>query len=115
MPRVGISGGGSPPPPARPGGGGGPLPGGAEGADRGGCGGCRVTGGGFRRGPPGEGGALDADMLEPPEDIPAESPDMPPPPPPPLAIQSDLIGGGAGVLTVATETSPMMRSASLQA
>ena len=36
---VGMSGGGSPPPPDRPGGGGGPLPGGAEGAARGGCGG----------------------------------------------------------------------------
>ena len=55
---VGMSGGGSPPP-DRPGGGGGPLPGGAEGAARGGCGGCRVTGGGLRRGPLGDDEGLD--------------------------------------------------------
>ena len=58
--HVGIIGGGSPPPPALPGGGGGPRPGGAEGADLGGCGGCLDTGGGLRRGPPpGDGGAFE--------------------------------------------------------
>jgi len=96
---VGIMGGGSPPPPpALPGGGGGPRPPGAPGAALGGCGGWRDTGGGCRRGaPPGEGGAAEIDEL--------------------LGggIQSALTGGGAGVLTVAIETSPMILSASLQA
>ena len=61
---VGIIGGGSPP--ALPGGGGGPRPGagGAPGAALGGCGGCLVTGGGgLRRGPFGDGGALDPPPL----------------------------------------------------
>ncbi len=97
---VGIIGGGNPPPPARPGGGG-ALPG-APGAALETGGGCRATGGGFLRGPaPGEGGACDT---------------LPPPPPALGAgIQSDLMGGGAGVLTVAIDTSPMILSASLQA
>ena len=58
---VGIIGAGrAEPPPARPGGGGGPLPGGTDGADLGGCGGWRFTGGGLRCGPLGEGGAFEA-------------------------------------------------------
>jgi hypothetical protein len=98
--RVGIIGGGRPPPPLLPGGGGGPRPGGADGAALGGAGagGCLFTGGGgFLLGPPpgDEGGTLDEALG--------------------VGIQSLLTGGGAGVLTVAIETSPMIRIASLQA
>jgi len=101
--RVGIIGGGRAPPPALPGGGGGPRPG-AAGAARGGCpgfgGGCRLTGGGgFLRGAlPGEDGAALAD-----------DPELG------AGIQSDLTGGGAGTLTVAIDTSPMILMASLHA
>ena len=97
---VGIIGGGRAPPPARPGGGGGPLPG-AAGAALGGCpglGGWRLTGGGgFLRGafPGDEGGTLLVELG--------------------AGIQSDLTGGGAGTLTVAMDTSPMIFMASLQA
>lgn len=115
---VGIIGGGRPP--ARPGAGGGPRPPGAAGAALGGCGGCRDTGGGLRLGPPpGDGGAWD--MPPPPPPFPL----LPPPPPPPPLDEEEVCelgagiqfftGGGAGVLTVAMDTSPMIFRASLQA
>lgn len=57
-----------------------------------------MGGGGFRRGPPPgeEGATLELEALG-------------------TAIQSFLIGGGAGVPTVAMETSPIIFMASLQA
>jgi hypothetical protein len=106
MGRVGIMGGGRTP--ARPGGGGGPRPGagGAPGAALGGWGGCRFTGGGaVRRGPFGDGGAF-----EPPPIVDEDEDDDDAP-----IIQSILTGGGAGALTVAMDTSPMMVKACLHA
>ena len=97
---VGIMGGGSIPPPALPGGGGGPRPAGGPGAALGGCGGCRETGGGARRAP-GDVGAFAAEL-----DGGGREEE---------GIQSLLRGGGAGVLTVAMDTSPMILRAFLQA
>ena len=97
---VGIMGGGSPPPPALPGGGGGPRPAGGPGAALGGCGGCRETGGGARRAP-GDVGAFEAEL-----DGGGREEE---------GIQSLLRGGGAGVLTVAMETSPIILRAFLHA
>ena len=98
--HVGIMGGGSPPPPALPGGGGGPRPPGGPGAALGGCGGCRETGGGARRAPGDVGAFIDDELGGGREEE---------------GIQSLLMGGGAGVLTVAMETSPMILRAFLQA
>jgi len=104
--RVGIIGGGRPPP-VRPGGGGGPRPGGTDGALRTpaggpGGGGCLLGGGTLRRGPPpGEEGAPLTEVFGP---VLLGG-----------GIQSDFTGGGAGTLTVAMETSPMIFMASLHA
>jgi hypothetical protein len=59
-----------------------------------------VTGGGARLAPPGDGGAY--------EELGAGIDDE-------VGIQSDLTGGGAAVLTVAMDTSPMILIASLTA